>query len=222
MPMKDGHEARGDEDHRIDEDLDLGRLLAGDIGQHRDAGGAVVALLVERQRPEVRRGPEEDDEEQDDRGQRDVAGDGGPADHRREGAGGAADDDVLRRRALQPHRVDDGVEEDGEGEQRRPRPSWSRGRGSPPRSRSRRDRGSAPRSRLTRPAGIGRLAVRLMTASMSASYHMLRAPEPPAPIAMQRMAMTPTTGLMPPGASSRPMMAVKTTSDITRGLRSAK
>jgi hypothetical protein len=42
---------------------------------------------------------------------------GGPADHRREGASGAADDDVLRRRALEPHRVDDGVEEDRERQQ---------------------------------------------------------------------------------------------------------
>ena len=33
------------------------------------------------------------------------------------GAGSTADDDVLRRPALQPHRVDDGIEEDGEGQQ---------------------------------------------------------------------------------------------------------
>jgi hypothetical protein len=76
--------------------------------------------------------------------------------------------------------------------------------------------------RETRPAGIGRLAVRLITASISASYHILRAPEPPAPTAMQRMTMAPRMGSMPPGASSRPTTAVKTTSDITRGFRSAK
>jgi hypothetical protein len=57
---------------------------------------------------------------------------------------------------------------------------------------------------------------------MSASYHMLSAPEPPAPSAMQRMATSATTGLRPPGASSMPISAVNTLSHITRGLRSAK
>ena len=40
-----------------------------------------------------------------------MTGDGGPAHHGREGAGGAADDDVLRRRALEPHGIDEDVEE---------------------------------------------------------------------------------------------------------------
>ena len=35
-----------------------------------------------------------------------------------------------------------------------------------------------------RPAGTGRAAVRVITASMSASYHMLSAPAAPAPTAM--------------------------------------
>ena len=43
----------------------------------------------------------------------------GPTDHRRKRAGGTADDDVLWRTPLQPHRVHDDVEENGEGEQRR-------------------------------------------------------------------------------------------------------
>ncbi len=47
----------------------------------------------------------------------DAAGRRRPADHRRKRAGRAADHDVLRRPALEPHRVDDGVEEDREGEQ---------------------------------------------------------------------------------------------------------
>ncbi len=47
-------------------------------------------------------------------------------------------------------------------------------------------------------------AVRVMMASMSVSYHMFRAPEAPAPTAMQRMAIRPMTGLMWSGASTRP------------------
>ena len=41
-------------------------------------------------------------------------------------------------------------------------------------------------SRVTRPRGMGRAAVRAMRASMSASYHMLSAPEAPAPMAIAR------------------------------------
>ena len=65
----------------------------------------------------MRRRPEEDDREKRDALERDRIGYAGPADNRRECACGAADDDVLRRRALQPHRVDDRIEENGEGEQ---------------------------------------------------------------------------------------------------------
>ena len=46
------------------------------------------------------------------------AGGRGPANHRRKGARGPADDDVLRRAPLQPHRIDEDVEGDGEGQQR--------------------------------------------------------------------------------------------------------
>ena len=49
-------------------------------------------------------------------------------------------------------------------------------------------------SGVTRPRGMGRLAVRCMQASMSASYHMLSAPDAPAPTAMQISAMTASTG----------------------------
>ena len=75
---------------------------------------------------------------------------------------------------------------------------------------------------VTRPAGIGRVAVRVITASMSASYHMLSAPAAPAPTAMQRIAVKPSTGCRWPGATSRPASAVKTTSDMTRGFISAR
>ena len=56
---------------------------------------------------------------------------------------------------------------------------------------------------------------------MSASYHMLSAPEAPAPTAMQISAMTASAGCMLPGASTMPVSAVNTTSDITRGFISA-
>ena len=72
-----------------------------------------------------------------------------------------------------------------------------------------------------RPRGIGRPAVRVITASMSASYHMLSAPAAPAPTAMHSSAVKPITGWMCPGAIIRPTSAVNTTSDITRGFISA-
>ena len=68
-----------------------------------------------------------------------------------------------------------------------------------------------------RPTGIGRAAVRVMRASMSASYHMLSAPAAPAPTAIQISAVSPITGWTCPGATNRPTNAVNTTSDITRG-----
>ncbi len=61
-----------------------------------------------------------------------------------------------------------------------------------------------------------------MTASMSASYHMLSAPDAPAPMAMERMATTAMNGLSATGAATMPTKAVKTTSDITRGFRSSR
>ena len=45
-----------------------------------------------------------------------------------------------------------------------------------------------------RPAGIGRLRVRRITASMSRSYHMLIAPHAPAPTAMHSTAVSASTG----------------------------
>ena len=55
-------------------------------------------------------------------------------------------------------------------------------------------------SGATRPAGIGRFRVRDITASISRSYHMLIAPDAPAPTAMHSTAMKPITGCSPPGA----------------------
>ncbi len=72
-----------------------------------------------------------------------------------------------------------------------------------------------------RPAGIGRLRVRRITASMSRSYHMLIAPHAPAATAMHSTAVKPSTGCRWPGAINRPISPVNTTSAITRGLSSA-
>ena len=73
-------------------------------------------------------------------------------------------------------------------------------------------------SGCSRPAGSGRFMVLAITRSMSRSYHMLMAPAAPAPKAMHSTAMTATSGEGSPGARIRPTMAVKTTSDMTRGL----
>ncbi len=73
----------------------------------------------------------------------------------------------------------------------------------------------------TRPRGTGRAAVRAIRASMSASYHILSAPEAPAPAAMQISAAMASTGCMAPGAATSPASAVNTTRNITRGFVSA-
>ena len=56
---------------------------------------------------------------------------------------------------------------------------------------------------------------------MSASYHMLSAPDAPAPTAIARSAQNPMTGWMWPGAITMPVNAVNTTRDMTRGFSSA-
>ena len=63
--------------------------------------------------------------------------------------------------------------------------------------------------------------VRFITASISRSYHMLIAPQAPAPTAMQRIATAANTGCSSPGASISPANPVNTTSDITRGFNRA-
>ena len=124
---------------------------------------------------------------------RDVPGRRDPADQRREGAGGAADDDVLRRPRLQPHGVDEDVEQDRDGEQRRRQPvgreahQQHREDAEPDAEVERGLRGPSAR------AGSGRLAVRRILASRSASYHWLSAPHAPAPSAMHRIAVKPST-----------------------------
>src|SRR6266567_7146239 len=67
------------------------------------------------------------------------------------------------------------------------------------------------------PRGIGRIAVRVMTASISASYHMLSTPAAAAPAAMARTAARVVSGSSRTGALLNPTSAVKTASIITRG-----
>ncbi len=73
----------------------------------------------------------------------------------------------------------------------------------------------------TRPAGIGRARVRRISPSMSASNHMLSAPDAPAPTAMHSTATAARVGDIGARAHIRPVKAVNTTSDITRGLSRA-
>ncbi|CAI7979325.1 hypothetical protein FRAHR75_50151 [Frankia sp. Hr75.2] len=110
-----GGDGEGDRDHQVGVGQDAAGddLERGHHGEHRDAGGGVVVLEADRQRPEVRRRPEEHDREEQHGGPADRAGHGGPADQHREAARGAADDDVRRGASLEAERVDEDVEGDG-------------------------------------------------------------------------------------------------------------
>ena len=110
-----GRHAKRRQRQRIDQDLLAGFTCAGGHGQHGHASLGVILMRPKRQRPEMRRRPDEDDGKKNDRHQRDVARHRGPADQRRKGARGTADDDVLGRAALQPHRVNHHIKQDGKG-----------------------------------------------------------------------------------------------------------
>src|SRR6185312_14536120 len=69
--------------------------------------------------PEMRWRPQEHDQKQNEWLKRDLATRRHPADHRRERTSSAADHDVLRCASLEPNRINDNVEEDRKGEQRR-------------------------------------------------------------------------------------------------------
>ena len=73
-------------------------------------------------------------------------------------------------------------------------------------------------SGATTPRGMGRIAVRAMLASMSASHHMLSAPQAPAPPAIAESVVRSFIQSIGAGASAKPTPPVKTTSDMTRGL----
>ncbi|KAF1854768.1 hypothetical protein Lal_00013172 [Lupinus albus] len=145
----------------------------------------------------MRRRPEEDDQEQQHRHQRDVARHRHPADQRRKGPRPAADDDVLRRARLQPHGIDPRVVEDRHRQDRRRQPAVGQ-----PHDH---DRGARQReAEIARGFAVhapGRqwpLARALHPASISASHHWLSAAAPPAPTAMHRIAVKPSTGWMSP------------------------
>eukprot|EP00581_Thalassiosira_minuscula_P039420 CAMPEP_0184472994 /NCGR_PEP_ID=MMETSP0740-20130409/118411_1 /TAXON_ID=385413 /ORGANISM="Thalassiosira miniscula, Strain CCMP1093" /LENGTH=90 /DNA_ID=CAMNT_0026849797 /DNA_START=89 /DNA_END=361 /DNA_ORIENTATION=- len=77
----------------------------------------------------------------------------------------------------------------------------------------------------TAPDGIGRVEVRVITASISASYHILIAPAAPDPSATAKIATVASTGLIPcpvtPVAATSPASAVNTTSIMMRGFSSS-
>ncbi len=73
---------------------------------------------------------------------------------------------------------------------------------------------------VMRPAATGRRRVRRISASVVPSSAMLSAPAEPAPSAMHRMATKARNGFMATGETTRPVAAVNTTSDMTRGFNS--
>ena len=196
-----------DDDERVHDDLAHRGGDALHHREHRDPGRLVVVAVPQRQRPEVRRGPEEHDGEQHPRGGGEVAGDRGPA-----------------RRAPAPHR-------------RRRRSRCSAGSGASARSctRTRRRAWRSPRARptagstvdhssanasasstspntsapsgLTSPAGSGRCAVRRIIWSRSRSIQQLMVLAPPAASAppTSTAAMSPSDGSRRrPGPSPAP------------------
>src|SRR5262245_2241994 len=109
----------GKQRNAVDEDLSCGFDSAGNHGKHRDAGTGIFVGAIKRERPEMRRRPKEHDQEQDERLEPDIAGRRRPADDGGKRTGSPTNDDVLWRASLEPHRVDDDVEEDGKSEQGR-------------------------------------------------------------------------------------------------------
>ncbi len=70
----------------------------------------------------------------------------------------------------------------------------------------------------TFPSGIGLFFVRSMSESISLSYHMLMAPDAPAPIDIHKIEMKKKKGCISTGANNIPQIDVKTAKDITLGL----
>ena len=194
---------------------------AGDDREHRDAGGRIIGPHEQRQRPEMRRRPQEDDREQQQRQRRDLAGRRDPADQRRKRSCRAADDDVLRRCAASATRCRSGRRRGSRRQAARPPANWSQGPSAAPKKRQGRPRSEAPTGAPSGPPAAGAWRCAASCASISASYHWLSAPQAPAPSAMQRIAVKPSTSGGSTGATSKPHRPVKTTRLITRGLVSA-
>ena len=72
------------------------------------------------------------------------------------------------------------------------------------------------------PVGIGLKQVLVINLSKSASYHILRAPAAPAPIATKKIEIIDFKKETLPGAVNKPTAHVKITNDITRGFISNK
>jgi len=99
---------RRDGRHEAGDQPAAGALAVGDR-RRGDAGGAVVVLARQGERPEVRRRPDEDEHAQEQDAARPGFAGGGPADQRGEDAGERARDRAERRARLEQHRVDDHV-----------------------------------------------------------------------------------------------------------------
>ena len=72
------------------------------------------------------------------------------------------------------------------------------------------------------PDGIGLFEVRFMILSISASNHIFNAPEAPAPIAIQIIAIQAKKGLIAKGDNIKPTKLVKITKDMTLGFIKVK
>src|SRR5690606_32528941 len=100
--------------NRVDEDLAPGRGFSNNIRHHGHSSAFIVSRLEQCERPEMRRRPEEDDQEEHDALQRHRTARCRPTYNRWQCTCGASDDDVLGRRALEPDRIYDTIEENGE------------------------------------------------------------------------------------------------------------
>src|ERR1700722_581335 len=103
----------------VDQNLTFGGHAARNGREHGHTRPGIVVCAIECERPEMRWRPEKDDEKQNERLQTYVSSGRRPSDNRGQRAGSTTDDDVLTRGALQPSRVNNGIEKDRAAEQRR-------------------------------------------------------------------------------------------------------
>src|SRR6185437_10647709 len=90
-PERDREQRERYENDGVPEHLPHRLALTPEERRHGHARATIVALLEQREGPEMRRRPVEDDQEEIDGGEIDATGDGGPPHERRKGAGSAAD-----------------------------------------------------------------------------------------------------------------------------------
>ena len=159
----------------------------------------IFTSLEQRQCPKVRRCPHEYDGEKNQWLHRNRTRHRCPANHRRECPSCTANYNVLGRRALEPHGVDDGIEKDCKGQQKTADSQLTSTPIVIPMENI--DRcGSESRQRFTGldfPAWNGSVCgFSPSQGSMSASYHMLSAPDAPAPIEIHNMAINPVVRMI--------------------------